>query len=73
MDSPGINILKNSHQGKPGILVSAGPSLDLLLPHLHRIQKDFLIVCVDTAFPILAKDNIQPDYTIFPRPTTGQH
>ena len=63
MDSPGINTLKNSHQGKPGILVSAGPSLDLVLPHLHRIQKDILIVCVDTAFPILAKDGIQPDYT----------
>jgi hypothetical protein len=61
-DSPGINILKNSSQGKPGVLVSAGPSLDLILPHLHRIQKDFLIACVDTALPILAKNNIQPDY-----------
>ena len=62
--SPGINTLKNSHQGKPGILVSAGPSLDLILPHLHRIQKTFLIVCVDTAFPILIKNSIQPDYAI---------
>ena len=61
-DSPGINVLKNSGQGKPGVLVSAGPSLDLILPHLHRIQKDFLIACVDTAFPILANNNIQPDY-----------
>jgi hypothetical protein len=61
-DSAGINILKNSGQGKPGVLVSAGPSLDLILPHLHRIQKDFLITCVDTALPILAKNNIQPDY-----------
>lgn len=61
-DSPGINVLKNSGQGKPGVLVSAGPSLDLILPHLHRLQNDFLIACVDTAFPILAKNNIQPDY-----------
>jgi hypothetical protein len=61
-DSPGINVLKNSGQGKPGVLVSAGPSLDLILPHLHRLQKKFLIACVDTAFPILSKNNIQPDY-----------
>jgi hypothetical protein len=63
MDSPGINTLKDLHRGKPGILVSAGPSLDLILPHLHRIKKYFLIACVDTAFPILVKNSIQPDYT----------
>ncbi len=61
-DAPGINILKNSGKGRPGILVSAGPSLDLILPHLHRLQKEFLIACVDTAFPILRQNNIQPDY-----------
>jgi hypothetical protein len=60
--SPGINILKNSQKGKPGVLVSAGPSLDLALPYLHRLQKEFLIACVDTSYPILAKNNIQPDY-----------
>lgn len=60
--SPGINALQNSQKGKPGVLVSAGPSLDLALPHLHRIQKDFLIACVDTSYPILIENNIQPDY-----------
>ena len=61
-NAQGINVLKNSEKGKPGILVSAGPSLDLVLPTLHRLQKEYLIACVDTAFPILAKNNIQPDY-----------
>ena len=60
--SPGINVLKNSEKGRPGLLVSAGPSLDLILPYLHRMQKEFLIACVDTAFPILVKNNIQPDH-----------
>jgi len=60
--SPGINVLKNSQKGKPGLLVSAGPSLDLVLPHLHRIQKEFVIACVDTSYPILAGNNIQADY-----------
>lgn len=62
-DSHGVNLLKNAHRGKPGILVSAGPSLDLVLPHLHRIKKEFVLACVDTAFPILVKSGIQPDYT----------
>ena len=60
--SSGINELKNSHKGKPCVLVSAGPSLDLALPYLHRLQKDFLIACVDTSYPILTQNNIQPDY-----------
>jgi len=60
--SPGINSLRNSQKGKPCILVSAGPSLDLTLPYLHRIQKQFLIACVDTSYPILTENNIQPDY-----------
>ncbi len=60
--SPGINVLKNSQKGRPCILVSAGPSLDLILPHLHRIQKEFLVACVDTSFPILAEHKIQPDF-----------
>ena len=63
--SPGINVLKNSQKGRPGVLVSAGPSLDLILPYLHRMQKEFLIACVDTAFPILLKNNIQPNYVFY--------
>jgi hypothetical protein len=61
-NSPGINVLKNLHKGKSAVLVSAGPSLDLSIPYLHRLQKEFLIACVDTSFPILIKNNIQPDY-----------
>ncbi len=60
--SPGINVLKNSQKGRPGILVSAGPSLDLTLPYLHRMQNKILIACVDTSFPILVNNNIQPDF-----------
>jgi len=60
--SPGINSLKNIHSGRPGILVSAGPSLDTALPYLKHIQDDFLITCVDTAFPILLQNGIHPEY-----------
>ena len=60
--SPGINSLKNSHTGKPGFLVSAGPSLDFALPYLKQIQDNFLITCVDTAFPVLLQNGIHPEY-----------
>lgn len=60
--SPGINSLKNIYSGKPAILVSAGPSLDTALPYLNQVKDNFLITCVDTAFPVLLQNGIQPQY-----------
>lgn len=60
--SPGINSLKGAHRGQPGVLVSAGPSLDDLIPHLKRFSRSAIIACVDTALPILAREGIQPQY-----------
>ena len=61
-ESHGINSLKNTHLSQPGIMVSAGPSLDTALPYLKHIQKNFLITCVDTAFPVLLQAGIKPEY-----------
>jgi len=44
------------------VLVSAGPSLDDLLPYLQRFAKSAVIASVDTALPILAHENIHPQY-----------
>jgi hypothetical protein len=60
--SPGINSLKGTHRGQPGVLISAGPSLDDLLPYLQRITSSAIIACVDTALPILAREEIHPQY-----------
>jgi hypothetical protein len=60
--SPGINSLKGTHLARPGILVSAGPSLDDLLPHLKRFDSSVVIGCVDTALPILTRVGICPHY-----------
>jgi hypothetical protein len=59
---PGINILKNVHSGRPALMVSAGPSLDTVLPYLKHLQNIFVLTCVDTAFPVLLKNGIHPDY-----------
>jgi hypothetical protein len=60
--SDGIISLKETHKGKPGILISAGPSLDNALPYLKSINNLAILACVDTAFPILAKTQIPLDY-----------
>jgi len=60
--SPGINSLKGAHNGKPGVLVSAGPSLDDLLPYLQRVTQSAVIACVDTALPILTRVSIPSQY-----------
>ena len=61
-ESHGINFLKNIHLSQPGIMISAGPSLDTALPYLKHIQNDFLITCVDTAFPVLLQAGIEAAY-----------
>ncbi len=60
--SPGITSLKNTHIGKPALMVSAGPSLDTVLPYLNHLQNNLILACVDTAFPALLKNNISPKY-----------
>lgn len=62
-ECPGIDSLAGVHSGRPGLLVSAGPSLDGVLPHLHRIADSAVIGCVDTALPILTRAGIFPQYT----------
>ena len=69
------NIFKNIHHvftsapvynlfGKfknyPGIIVSAGPSLRSNVKHLSGMRDRALIVCVDTAFKVLVRNNISP-------------
>jgi hypothetical protein len=61
-NSPGINILKNVHSGRPALMVSAGPSLDNVLPYLRHLQNIFVLTCVDTAFPALFNNGIHPDF-----------
>ncbi|EDP6837297.1 motility associated factor glycosyltransferase family protein [Campylobacter lari] len=44
------------------IIVSTGPSLIKQLPLLKKYQKNVIIFCVDSSYPILAKEGIKPDY-----------
>ncbi|WP_412097393.1 motility associated factor glycosyltransferase family protein [Campylobacter lari] len=46
------------------IVVSTGPSLIKQLPLLKEYANKASIICADTAYPILAKHNIKPDYVL---------
>ena len=73
--STGINFLNSKHKGKPGLLVSAGPSLDDILPYLKQVDKKFILACVDTALPILSREGILPEYvfSLDPQEDSFQH
>ncbi|EIY7083263.1 motility associated factor glycosyltransferase family protein [Campylobacter jejuni] len=57
------NFLKARKQKvKNAIIVSTGPSLTKQLPLLKQYANKATIFCADSAYPILAKHNIKPDY-----------
>ncbi|QKF79090.1 motility associated factor glycosyltransferase family protein [Campylobacter armoricus] len=61
--SPFKNFLKERKaKAKNAIIVSTGPSLTKQLPLLKQYQENVVIFCADSSYPILAKENIQPDY-----------
>lgn len=50
------------------ILVAAGPTLQNLLPQIRKMQKDCVVICVETALHSLLSAGIQPDYIILMDP-----
>ncbi|WP_270985574.1 motility associated factor glycosyltransferase family protein [Campylobacter helveticus] len=53
---------KRQNIAKTSIIVSTGPSLIKQLPLLKKYREKALIFCADSAYPILAKHNIKPDF-----------
>ncbi|VEJ05590.1 Motility accessory factor 3 [Campylobacter lari] len=63
---PSLKDLLKQRKGKieNAIIVSTGPSLIKQLPLLKEYANKASIFCADTAYPILAKHNIKPDYVL---------
>ncbi|MBF7068749.1 motility associated factor glycosyltransferase family protein [Campylobacter volucris] len=60
---PFQNFLKERKaKAKNAVIVSTGPSLMKQLPLLKQYQENVVIFCADSSYPILAKENIKPDY-----------
>ncbi|EAK0847084.1 motility associated factor glycosyltransferase family protein, partial [Campylobacter lari] len=64
--NPSLKDLLKQRKGKieNAIIVSTGPSLIKQLPLLKEYASKASIICADTAYPILAKHNIKPDYVL---------
>ncbi|AJC90075.1 motility associated factor glycosyltransferase family protein [Campylobacter subantarcticus] len=57
-------LLKRKNSSKYAIIVSTGPSLIKQLPLLKQYANKASIFCADSAYPILAKHDIKPDYVL---------
>lgn len=61
LTSPRLYQMKDKYFGKPIICVASGPSLDKQLPLLKEAKGKALIICAESAFRVLLKNNISPD------------
>lgn len=57
-------LYKRKNSNDTAIIVSTGPSLNKQLPLLKQYANKATIFCADSAYPILAKYNIKPDYVL---------
>ncbi|WP_187759725.1 motility associated factor glycosyltransferase family protein [Thiospirochaeta perfilievii] len=48
----------------PGIIISAGPSMELIIPYLKVLKDRFLLLAVDTALKSLLAEGIEPDFVM---------
>jgi len=64
-----ISHLKNYFAGKPGFIISAGPSLDKNVLYLKKIRDRGVLIAVDTALKPLLKRSIQPHFTAIGDPS----
>lgn len=59
-----IKNLKGLFTGQTACLVSSGPSIDEMIPHLKQNQNKIFILSVSSAIRVLEKYNIQPHATV---------
>ena len=58
---PSSRILVPDSVESPFLICGAGPSLDLLIPFIKKMQKKLFIIAVDSALVPLLKNDIRPD------------
>ncbi|MGD0233716.1 MAG: 6-hydroxymethylpterin diphosphokinase MptE-like protein [Syntrophorhabdales bacterium] len=64
LHNPGVASLRNLFDGRPAIVVAAGPSLEKNLHFLKEAKSRALIVAVDAALPTLVLAGILPDVLV---------
>ncbi|MCP5464787.1 MAG: motility associated factor glycosyltransferase family protein [Deltaproteobacteria bacterium] len=56
-----VDCLIGSAQGKDAVVVAPGPSLQTVIPHLHKIRDKVILISVDSAARVLKENNLTPD------------
>ncbi len=64
VDNPGINELKDKFKGKPGIVVSTGPSLNKNVELLKGLDNKAVIVAPDATVKVLLKRGIKAAHMV---------
>lgn len=64
LKNPNISVLKNIGKNLPSIIIGAGNSLYKNLDLIKKIKNYFIIIAVDTAFRVLVKGGIIPDFIV---------
>ncbi|TXJ47426.1 motility associated factor glycosyltransferase family protein [Brachyspira pilosicoli] len=62
--SSDISILKDAFKDFKALLVCPGPTLEYSIKKIKNNRESFIIICVDTAYSVLCKNNIIPDFVI---------
>lgn len=57
-----LDELKNKFEGLPAIIIAAGPSLDNNIRDIQGAVGKAVLICVDTALPVLFRHGITPDF-----------
>lgn len=64
IDYPGISDLKDIFKGKPGIVVSSGPSLNKNIKLLEGLREKAVICAADGSVKILKHNNLPPAHLV---------
>ncbi len=62
--SPGTGVLHGAFEGRPAVVVGAGPSLTRVIPHLVRARDRFVVISTGTALAPLRDAGVRPDLVI---------
>ena len=62
--SPSVQALRNKFQGKPAVLVGAGPSLDKTIHYIPWVKDKAVLIASDAALKPLRKHGVIPDFVM---------
>ena len=62
--SSDVSILKDAFTNFKALLICPGPTLEYSIKKIKNNRDSFIVICVDTAYSVLCKNNIIPDFVI---------